>query len=186
MLNVCLYHSRSILEKEGPRSLFRGLGPNLVGVAPSRYRDICGCIWVSLGMYGSRAHKHIDHWRRFNLSYIGHKRNTLICYLQPVNILLTLLVLNTQYFVVCLYLSKGLLSIFEKCRPLDCLQSINNCQWLHFVIGCVSSRTMDIMFNSDNHTLLDPSGQTLKPSLDMAVMINSPKAVWQYHHILYS
>ncbi|KAG9330152.1 hypothetical protein JZ751_027122 [Albula glossodonta] len=25
-----------ILEKEGPRSLFRGLGPNLVGVAPSR------------------------------------------------------------------------------------------------------------------------------------------------------
>lgn len=27
---------RSILEKEGPRSLFRGIGPNLVGVAPSR------------------------------------------------------------------------------------------------------------------------------------------------------
>ncbi|XP_012681645.1 solute carrier family 25 member 33 [Clupea harengus] len=27
---------RSILQKEGPRSLFRGLGPNLVGVAPSR------------------------------------------------------------------------------------------------------------------------------------------------------
>uniref|UniRef100_A0A8C9LCC4 Solute carrier family 25 member 36 n=1 Tax=Pavo cristatus TaxID=9049 RepID=A0A8C9LCC4_PAVCR len=27
---------QSILEKEGPRSLFRGLGPNLVGVAPSR------------------------------------------------------------------------------------------------------------------------------------------------------
>ncbi|XP_077201857.1 solute carrier family 25 member 36-A-like [Paroedura picta] len=27
---------RSILEKEGVRSLFRGLGPNLVGVAPSR------------------------------------------------------------------------------------------------------------------------------------------------------
>ncbi|KAI1892620.1 hypothetical protein AGOR_G00135450 [Albula goreensis] len=27
---------RSILEKEGPKSLFRGLGPNLVGVAPSR------------------------------------------------------------------------------------------------------------------------------------------------------
>uniref|UniRef100_A0A2K5QLZ5 Solute carrier family 25 member 33 n=2 Tax=Cebus imitator TaxID=2715852 RepID=A0A2K5QLZ5_CEBIM len=26
----------SILEKEGPKSLFRGLGPNLVGVAPSR------------------------------------------------------------------------------------------------------------------------------------------------------
>uniref|UniRef100_A0A8B9HB25 Solute carrier family 25 member 36 n=1 Tax=Astyanax mexicanus TaxID=7994 RepID=A0A8B9HB25_ASTMX len=25
-----------ILEREGPRSLFRGLGPNLVGVAPSR------------------------------------------------------------------------------------------------------------------------------------------------------
>lgn len=28
--------SRMILQKEGPRSLFRGLGPNLVGVAPSR------------------------------------------------------------------------------------------------------------------------------------------------------
>lgn len=28
---------RLILEREGPRSLFRGLGPNLVGVAPSRY-----------------------------------------------------------------------------------------------------------------------------------------------------
>ncbi|TRY82500.1 hypothetical protein DNTS_013818 [Danionella cerebrum] len=27
---------RSMLEKEGPRSLFRGLGPNLVGIAPSR------------------------------------------------------------------------------------------------------------------------------------------------------
>ncbi|XP_033288760.1 solute carrier family 25 member 33 isoform X1 [Orcinus orca] len=27
---------QSILEKEGPKSLFRGLGPNLVGVAPSR------------------------------------------------------------------------------------------------------------------------------------------------------
>jgi len=42
--NVCGYLStfnlstliRSILEKEGPKSLFRGLGPNLVGVAPSR------------------------------------------------------------------------------------------------------------------------------------------------------
>lgn len=33
---VCLVH-RLILEKEGPRSLFRGLGPNLVGVAPSRW-----------------------------------------------------------------------------------------------------------------------------------------------------
>uniref|UniRef100_A0A8C4R4I7 Solute carrier family 25 member 36b n=1 Tax=Eptatretus burgeri TaxID=7764 RepID=A0A8C4R4I7_EPTBU len=30
---LCL---KNILEKEGPRSLFRGLGPNLVGVAPSR------------------------------------------------------------------------------------------------------------------------------------------------------
>lgn len=28
---------RTILEKEGMRSLFRGLGPNLVGVAPSRW-----------------------------------------------------------------------------------------------------------------------------------------------------
>ncbi|KAK1162471.1 solute carrier family 25 member 36 [Acipenser oxyrinchus oxyrinchus] len=31
-----LHCLKQILEKEGPRSLFRGLGPNLVGVAPSR------------------------------------------------------------------------------------------------------------------------------------------------------
>ncbi|KAK7812233.1 hypothetical protein U0070_010992 [Myodes glareolus] len=31
-----LHCLKVILEKEGPRSLFRGLGPNLVGVAPSR------------------------------------------------------------------------------------------------------------------------------------------------------
>lgn len=31
-----LHCLRLILQKEGPRSLFRGLGPNLVGVAPSR------------------------------------------------------------------------------------------------------------------------------------------------------
>ncbi len=36
VLTFSLY-IRLILEKEGPRSLFRGLGPNLVGVAPSRY-----------------------------------------------------------------------------------------------------------------------------------------------------
>nr|XP_046220732.1 uncharacterized protein LOC124045469 isoform X2 [Oncorhynchus gorbuscha] len=34
---------RSILEKEGPRSLFRGLGPNLVGVAPSRMAPPVTC-----------------------------------------------------------------------------------------------------------------------------------------------
>uniref|UniRef100_A0A803Y573 Solute carrier family 25 member 36 n=1 Tax=Meleagris gallopavo TaxID=9103 RepID=A0A803Y573_MELGA len=33
---LLLLFSRMILQKEGPRSLFRGLGPNLVGVAPSR------------------------------------------------------------------------------------------------------------------------------------------------------
>uniref|UniRef100_UPI00398F6E91 solute carrier family 25 member 36-like isoform X2 n=1 Tax=Pristiophorus japonicus TaxID=55135 RepID=UPI00398F6E91 len=31
-----LFAGGNILEKEGVRSLFRGLGPNLVGVAPSR------------------------------------------------------------------------------------------------------------------------------------------------------
>ncbi|MBZ3883373.1 Solute carrier family 25 member 36 [Sciurus carolinensis] len=31
-----LYCLKVILEKEGSRSLFRGLGPNLVGVTPSR------------------------------------------------------------------------------------------------------------------------------------------------------
>lgn len=37
MLTAMLSLHRLILEREGPRSLFRGLGPNLVGVAPSRY-----------------------------------------------------------------------------------------------------------------------------------------------------
>lgn len=37
----------SILEKEGPRSLFRGLGPNLVGVAPSRYSEISAYMLLS-------------------------------------------------------------------------------------------------------------------------------------------
>jgi len=32
---------RLIIEKEGPRALFRGLGPNLVGVAPSRAIYFC-------------------------------------------------------------------------------------------------------------------------------------------------
>ncbi|XP_074689778.1 solute carrier family 25 member 36 isoform X2 [Strix aluco] len=39
MITPCIYmflSLRMILQKEGPRSLFRGLGPNLVGVAPSR------------------------------------------------------------------------------------------------------------------------------------------------------
>ncbi|CDQ90086.1 unnamed protein product [Oncorhynchus mykiss] len=36
-----LHCLKLILEKEGPRSLFRGLGPNLVGVAPSRYDLPC-------------------------------------------------------------------------------------------------------------------------------------------------
>lgn len=35
--NLNLSLCRLILEREGPRSLFRGLGPNLVGVAPSRF-----------------------------------------------------------------------------------------------------------------------------------------------------
>jgi len=29
------------MEKEGPKALFRGLGPNLVGVAPSRAIYFC-------------------------------------------------------------------------------------------------------------------------------------------------
>lgn len=37
---------RLILEREGARSLFRGLGPNLVGVAPSRYEQQLCSIWV--------------------------------------------------------------------------------------------------------------------------------------------
>lgn len=32
---------RSIIEQEGPKALFRGLGPNLVGVAPSRAIYFC-------------------------------------------------------------------------------------------------------------------------------------------------
>uniref|UniRef100_G3U7E3 Solute carrier family 25 member 33 n=1 Tax=Loxodonta africana TaxID=9785 RepID=G3U7E3_LOXAF len=38
---------KSILEKEGPKSLFRGLGPNLVGVAPSSGRNfLCNRFYV--------------------------------------------------------------------------------------------------------------------------------------------
>ncbi len=34
-------YSRLIIEKEGPAALFKGLGPNLVGVAPSRAIYFC-------------------------------------------------------------------------------------------------------------------------------------------------
>lgn len=34
----CLRH---IVETEGPRALFKGLGPNIVGVAPSRAIYFC-------------------------------------------------------------------------------------------------------------------------------------------------
>jgi solute carrier family 25, member 33/36 len=34
----CLRH---IVQNEGPRALFKGLGPNLVGVAPSRAFYFC-------------------------------------------------------------------------------------------------------------------------------------------------
>lgn len=37
LIELSILFYRLILEREGPRSLFRGLGPNLVGVAPSRY-----------------------------------------------------------------------------------------------------------------------------------------------------
>ncbi|KAM4722785.1 solute carrier family 25 member 33-like [Rhinophrynus dorsalis] len=33
---LCFFTPKTILEKEGTKSLFRGVGPNLVGVAPSR------------------------------------------------------------------------------------------------------------------------------------------------------
>lgn len=36
LISLFMSFCRTILEKEGIRSLFRGLGPNLVGVAPSR------------------------------------------------------------------------------------------------------------------------------------------------------
>lgn len=36
----CLRY-RNIIEHEGPRSLFKGLGPNIVGVAPSRAIYFC-------------------------------------------------------------------------------------------------------------------------------------------------
>lgn len=36
LISLFMSFCRAILEKEGIRSLFRGLGPNLVGVAPSR------------------------------------------------------------------------------------------------------------------------------------------------------
>lgn len=39
-VSVFLFY-RSIIEQEGPKALFRGLGPNLVGVAPSRAIYFC-------------------------------------------------------------------------------------------------------------------------------------------------
>jgi hypothetical protein len=36
-----LFTCRHIVENEGPRALFKGLGPNLVGVAPSRAIYFC-------------------------------------------------------------------------------------------------------------------------------------------------
>ena len=38
---TCCTCCRHIVEREGPRALFKGLGPNLVGVAPSRAIYFC-------------------------------------------------------------------------------------------------------------------------------------------------
>lgn len=40
-LKIFLCYFRLIIEKEGPRALFKGLGPNIIGVAPSRAIYFC-------------------------------------------------------------------------------------------------------------------------------------------------
>ena len=43
LMTMCFvsYPYRLIIEKEGPAGLFKGLGPNIVGVAPSRAIYFC-------------------------------------------------------------------------------------------------------------------------------------------------
>ena len=47
---VTLYF-RHIIEHEGVRGLFKGLGPNLIGVAPSRYVELCILSLIRLTRY---------------------------------------------------------------------------------------------------------------------------------------
>jgi hypothetical protein len=48
-LSLTYIYCRHIIKTEGLKSLFRGLGPNLVGVAPSRYYSH---VWFNPAEFG--------------------------------------------------------------------------------------------------------------------------------------
>ncbi|RXM93135.1 Solute carrier family 25 member 33 [Acipenser ruthenus] len=70
---------RSILEKEGPRSLFRGLGPNLVGVAPSRVRGVKQMNALQCAKYVYQSEGIRGFYRGLTASYAGISE-TIICF----------------------------------------------------------------------------------------------------------
>ncbi|XP_026092509.1 solute carrier family 25 member 33 isoform X2 [Carassius auratus] len=71
---------RSILEKEGPKSLFRGLGPNLVGVAPSRARGEKKMNAFQCARYVYKTEGMRGFYRGLTASYAGISE-TMICFL---------------------------------------------------------------------------------------------------------
>ncbi|KAL7976228.1 hypothetical protein Chor_008325 [Crotalus horridus] len=70
---------KSILEKEGPKSLFRGLGPNLVGVAPSRVRGSKQMNTLQCARYVYRSEGIRGFYRGLTASYAGISE-TIICF----------------------------------------------------------------------------------------------------------
>ena len=49
--HIITLYFRHIIEHEGVRGLFKGLGPNLIGVAPSRYLELCILSLIRLARY---------------------------------------------------------------------------------------------------------------------------------------
>ncbi|XP_073877216.1 solute carrier family 25 member 33 isoform X4 [Macaca fascicularis] len=70
---------KSILEKEGPKSLFRGLGPNLVGVAPSRVRGSKQMNTLQCARYVYQTEGIRGFYRGLTASYAGISE-TIICF----------------------------------------------------------------------------------------------------------
>ncbi|XP_043919532.1 solute carrier family 25 member 33 [Protopterus annectens] len=70
---------KSILEKEGPRSLFRGLGPNLVGVAPSSARGTKQMNAIQCAKHVYKTEGIRGFYRGLTASYAGISE-TMICF----------------------------------------------------------------------------------------------------------
>ncbi|XP_045426552.1 solute carrier family 25 member 33 isoform X2 [Pipistrellus kuhlii] len=70
---------KSILEKEGPKSLFRGLGPNLVGVAPSRVRGCKQMNTLQCARHVYQTEGVRGFYRGLTASYAGISE-TVICF----------------------------------------------------------------------------------------------------------